>query len=385
MICNHCGEQLPEGVQFCLKCGKQNRSNETAETVPLLRRAMLFLQDREWGKADDYCERVLDQEPENPQAYLIKLMLRAQVTKEKDLGTVQKSFAGWNSYQMACRFASEELRQRLEGYLREVEERIRVTQEQQQRQAEELERQRERRRQQEIMEAQRRLGQERQEREKKTYDEACHYARPDAPAQDLQKAVKCFAAIPNYRDASERLSSCKQRLQKIQLDQLLQEERRKKQTRVAVILVIAMVLVVILLCVWGFTLSSNEDRAERIKENLRGKSFTGTYNAYDSYQSAGSWGTYGERYEYQYTYKFQWDGTVDVEIRTRYDKAPFTITNGETNWDWVDYDSNTVSDYSVSVSFFSDVTVQIDGVEFQLNVNEDDVPTYMKKEDVTYR
>ena len=39
---------------------------------PLLRRAFLYLEDGEWGKADDYCEQVLDQEPENAMAYVIK-------------------------------------------------------------------------------------------------------------------------------------------------------------------------------------------------------------------------------------------------------------------------------------------------------------------------
>ena len=33
--------------------------------APLLRRAFMFLEDGNWDDADSYCEKVLDQDPEN--------------------------------------------------------------------------------------------------------------------------------------------------------------------------------------------------------------------------------------------------------------------------------------------------------------------------------
>ena len=42
---------------------------------PLLKRAFMFLEDGDWESADEYCERVLDQDPENAMAYLGKLMV----------------------------------------------------------------------------------------------------------------------------------------------------------------------------------------------------------------------------------------------------------------------------------------------------------------------
>ena len=50
-----------------------------ANIEPLLKRAFMFLEDGEWDKADNYCEQVLNQDPENAQAYLGKLMAELHV------------------------------------------------------------------------------------------------------------------------------------------------------------------------------------------------------------------------------------------------------------------------------------------------------------------
>ena len=42
--------------------------------APLLKRAFMFLEDGDWSSADEYCEKVLDIDPENARAYLGKLM-----------------------------------------------------------------------------------------------------------------------------------------------------------------------------------------------------------------------------------------------------------------------------------------------------------------------
>lgn len=43
-----------------------------AEANALLRRAKMYLEEKDWHKAVEYCEQVLDKEPENSQAYLLK-------------------------------------------------------------------------------------------------------------------------------------------------------------------------------------------------------------------------------------------------------------------------------------------------------------------------
>lgn len=92
-------------------------SGGNAAVEPLLKRAFMFLEDGNWKEADEYCEKVLDLDPENAQAYVGKLMAELQVYTEADLANADDSFDGNSNYQKAMRFGDEALRQRLTDYL----------------------------------------------------------------------------------------------------------------------------------------------------------------------------------------------------------------------------------------------------------------------------
>ena len=85
-------------------------------TAPLLKRAFMFLEDGEWEKADDFCEQVLNQDPENAQAYVGKLMCELQVTKQENLKNQPEPFDNNNNYKKAMRFADDSLKTKLAGY-----------------------------------------------------------------------------------------------------------------------------------------------------------------------------------------------------------------------------------------------------------------------------
>ena len=51
----------------------------------LLKRVFMYLEDGEWSNADEYCERVLDEDPENAQAYLGKLLAALKFQKVEDI------------------------------------------------------------------------------------------------------------------------------------------------------------------------------------------------------------------------------------------------------------------------------------------------------------
>ncbi len=85
--------------------------------IPLLRRAFICLEDGEWEKADDICEQVLNQEPENAEAYLGKLMAELQARRRSDLASCGISYHGNNYYQRALRFGDAKLIDELQTYL----------------------------------------------------------------------------------------------------------------------------------------------------------------------------------------------------------------------------------------------------------------------------
>ena len=86
-----------------------------ANTAPLLKRAFMFLEDGDWNSANEYCEKVLDIDPENASAYLGKLLSELRVRKQESLKDQAEPFDHNNNYQKAVRFADEKLKSALTG------------------------------------------------------------------------------------------------------------------------------------------------------------------------------------------------------------------------------------------------------------------------------
>ena len=94
-----------------------------ADAATLLKRAFMFLEDGEWSKADAYCEQVLNQDPENAEAYLGKLMAELCVRRQEDLPNCEQPFNNSNNYQKVVRFGGEKLAGVLAGYVDYINER----------------------------------------------------------------------------------------------------------------------------------------------------------------------------------------------------------------------------------------------------------------------
>ena len=95
-------------------------SGGNANTAPLLKRAFMFLEDGDWNSANEYCEKVLDIDPENPYAYLGKLLSELRVRKQESLKDQAEPFDHNNNYQKAVRFADEKLKTALTGYIEHI-------------------------------------------------------------------------------------------------------------------------------------------------------------------------------------------------------------------------------------------------------------------------
>ena len=92
-------------------------------SAPLLKRAFLFLEDGDWQEADAYCEKVLDVDPENAQAYLGKLMAELKVRRRDELKNCAEPFDGSGNYQKAFRFGDASLKEQLNGCIAFISER----------------------------------------------------------------------------------------------------------------------------------------------------------------------------------------------------------------------------------------------------------------------
>ena len=120
-------QDLIRGIKKVLDAEKKTEPvKETiagSNTAPLLKRAFMFLEDGDWKSADEYCEKVLDLDPECAEAYVGKLMAELQVKKQDGLKDQAESFDGRNNYQKAIRFANDKLKTELFGYIEHIDTR----------------------------------------------------------------------------------------------------------------------------------------------------------------------------------------------------------------------------------------------------------------------
>ncbi len=101
---------IDKNEQELIKETITNNSTVTSVNIaPLLERAFIFLEDGDWSNADEYCEKVLDQNPQCAEAYLGKLMAEMKVRKKKDLFSVDKPFYNNKNIRKILRFGDDNL------------------------------------------------------------------------------------------------------------------------------------------------------------------------------------------------------------------------------------------------------------------------------------
>lgn len=94
-------------------------ANDTSSKA-ILKRAFLSLEDGEWTKANSFCEKVLNKEPENAEAYLVKLMIEHRAKRRSDLKNSPNAFANNLNYKKILRFGDENLKKEITGYLNDI-------------------------------------------------------------------------------------------------------------------------------------------------------------------------------------------------------------------------------------------------------------------------
>ena len=118
-------QDLTRGVNKVLS-GSKPRTAVTETVVlqqtqnmvaPLLERAFMFLEDGNWESANEYCEKVLDQNPKNAEAYLGKLMAELHIRTPEGLKDTPQPFDDRDSYKKALRFGDGTLKEKLSNDL----------------------------------------------------------------------------------------------------------------------------------------------------------------------------------------------------------------------------------------------------------------------------
>jgi tetratricopeptide (TPR) repeat protein len=167
----------------------------SANTASLLKRAFMFLEDSDWSSANEYCEKVLDIDPENAEAYLGKMMAELRVSKKEDLEFYSNPFDNANYYEKVMRFGDDKLVSEIEGYNTNIVERIE------------------------------------ENRKAQIYSAGSDFANIKTPEKQLEAAQE-FEKIPGYRDADERAKECRQSSLLIAYENALSAEKEADTAQV---------------------------------------------------------------------------------------------------------------------------------------------------------
>ena len=105
---------------------KESKKTETAEVkesksvnssvVAHLKRIKLFLEDEEWDKAEEYCEKVLEEDPECGRAYFYRFMAENQYSSTDDIN-LDYVFEEERDVKKALRFADPELKSQIQAII----------------------------------------------------------------------------------------------------------------------------------------------------------------------------------------------------------------------------------------------------------------------------
>lgn len=95
----------------------ENHNNNTNPSiVSYLKRVRLFLEESKWDKANEYCEKILDAEPECAEAYYLQLMAELRIKTDNDFeqSKIESGISDYDQYKNAYRFGDEKLKNLLE-------------------------------------------------------------------------------------------------------------------------------------------------------------------------------------------------------------------------------------------------------------------------------
>ena len=124
-------QDLIRGIKKIVNDGKSEKNTQRevavpssgSNTEPLLKRAFIFLEDGDFKSADEYCEKVLDINPECAEAYLGKLMAELNVKKRGKLRDCELPFDTYDNYKKIMRFGDENLKAQLQKDIEFINER----------------------------------------------------------------------------------------------------------------------------------------------------------------------------------------------------------------------------------------------------------------------
>lgn len=116
-------QDLIRGIKKILSSKEVDRTKDLGsgneKVTSLLKRVKVFLEDGDFDKADEYCEKALDIDAENSDIYLYKLLAETHCANVNKLKQKKEDLNEYKSYKNAFKFGSEKQKQGLDEIRKE--------------------------------------------------------------------------------------------------------------------------------------------------------------------------------------------------------------------------------------------------------------------------
>ena len=172
----------------------------------LVKRAYVALEDGNWDRASEFCDQILNHDPDNAQAYVIQLLKDLKLKKPEDLSKLDIPFDKNNNYQRAVRYGDASLK----SFLNDALEYTKVNQE--------------------------------EKRKEALYAEAAGLMNKAQTVGSFQKAISALQPIAGYRDADDLIRECNRRIDELNAAAKKKAEARKKTAKTVSIFVVLTVI-----------------------------------------------------------------------------------------------------------------------------------------------
>lgn len=162
-------------------------------TDPLLKRTFMFLEEGLWGTADEYCEKILDMDPECAEAYLGKLMVEMQVKTRDDLKFCKEPLEENANYKKFRRFCDTQQSDFMDNILAQIEG-IRI---------------------------------------EEAYQKAADIMKVARFEESYLAAIELLETLGDYKNSAELIEVCKHEIEHAKVEEQLRREEQKRRREAA--------------------------------------------------------------------------------------------------------------------------------------------------------
>jgi len=193
----------------------------------ILKRGNLALEDGNWEDANRFFEQVLNENAEEPRAYIGLLCAEMRVHNETALVQVQQDFTGSNNYRKACRFGGDEVEKRLFGYRQQElynraldllnHEQFEIAEKQFQTLGD-------------FSDSKAKAEECRQRALQVRYDQALNAMNRSADERMFRDAGKLFVELKDFKDAAQKVQECEEKAESSRKENIYSNALKQMQS-----------------------------------------------------------------------------------------------------------------------------------------------------------